>query len=77
MPNCLRRISPRAVLLTGVIGGFLATGCGSEPPPPSPTSEQYKEAQRRGFEARAKEYGRRSIEDTKGIPNQPRPKGRR
>jgi hypothetical protein len=41
------------------------TGCGEAEPPPSPTSEQYKEAKRRGDEARAKEYGRKSVYDKK------------
>jgi hypothetical protein len=72
MPKCLRRISLRAWLLTGVIGGLLSTGCGGvESPPPSPTSEQYKEAKKRGDAARAKEYGRRSIDEKKATVNLP------
>ena len=66
MPKCLRRISLCAVLLSGAIaGGFVYTGCGGAEPLPSPTSEQYKEAKRRGDEARAKEYGRKSVYDKK------------
>ena len=66
MPDCLRRICLCAMLLTGVIGGVMATGCGGgEEPLPSPDSEQYKEAKKRGDEVRAKEYGRTSVHDKK------------
>jgi hypothetical protein len=76
MPNCLRRISLCALLLTAAIGGLISIGCGGEDAPPSPSSDQYKEAKKRGDEARAKEYGRRSIDDRKATVNQPAPKGR-
>jgi hypothetical protein len=77
MANCLRRIIMCVVVLTGTIAGFFASGCGGEAPPPSPDSEQYKEAKARGNEARAKEYGRRSIDDPKAAPSQPGTKGQR
>jgi hypothetical protein len=76
MPNCLRRISLCAWLLAGSLGGLISTGCGGGEPPPSPTSDQYKEAKLRANEARAKEYGRRSLSDPKATVNQPAPKGR-
>jgi hypothetical protein len=77
MPNCLGRINLCAMLLTGALGGLISTGCGGEEPPLSPTSEQYKEAKKRGNEARAKEYGRRSIDDPKAEGHQPARKGQR
>jgi hypothetical protein len=77
MPNCLRQISLRPLLLTGVALGLFATGCGSEEPLPSPASDQYKEAKRRGDEARAKEYGRKSVYDKKATLTPPAPKVRR
>jgi hypothetical protein len=77
MPDCVRQIRLSAILLTGVIG-VMATGCGGgQEPLPSPNSEQYKEAKRRGDEARAKEYGRRSVYDKKATLNQPEPEGKR
>jgi hypothetical protein len=76
MPNRLRRNRLRAWLLAGVIGGVLSTGCGGEEPPPSPDSEQYKAAKQRGNEARAKEYGRKSIDDKKATVNPPAAKKR-
>jgi hypothetical protein len=76
MPNRLRPNRPRAWLLAGVTGGLIASGCCGEAPPPSPDSEQYKEAKKRGDEARAKEYGRRSIDDKKATVNQPAPRKR-
>jgi hypothetical protein len=75
MPHCLRRNRLRAWLLAGVIGGVLSTGCSVEEPP-SPSSEQYKEAKKRGDEARAKEYGRKSIDDKKATVNPPATKRR-
>jgi len=77
MRNCLRRFSLCAIFLTGAIGCLIATGCGGEEAPPSPTSEQYKEAKKRGNEARAKEYGRRSIDEPKATQSQPAPKRKR
>jgi hypothetical protein len=78
MPNRLGRFSLCAIFLTGAIGCLLATGCGGgEEAPPSPTSEQYKEAKRLGNEARAKEYGRRSIDDPKATQSPPPPQGKR
>jgi hypothetical protein len=56
-----------------VISGLSSTGCGGGEAPPSPASEQYKEAKRRGDEARAKEYGRKSIDEKKATVNQPAP----
>jgi hypothetical protein len=76
MANRLRWIGVIAWLLTGASGGLISAGCGGEPAP-SPTSEQYKEAKKRGDEARAKEYGRRSINDPKAAGHQPARKGRR
>jgi hypothetical protein len=75
MSNCLRRNHLRAWLLAGAIGGVSSTGCSVEEPP-SPNSEQYKEAKKRGDEARAKEYGRKSIDDKKATVNLPAPKKR-
>jgi hypothetical protein len=77
MANCLRWIRVCTLLLTGATGGLISAGCGGGEPPPSPTSEQYKEAKRRGDEARAKEYGRRSIHDPKAAGNPPARKGQR
>jgi hypothetical protein len=77
MLSCLRRISLCALLLTGTIGGLVSTGCSKAEPPPSPTSEQYKEAKRRGDEARAKEYHRRSVYDKKATVTPPAPQGQR
>ena len=77
MANGLRRIGLCAWLLIGVIGGLISTGCGGSEPPPSPTSEQYKEAKKRGDEARAKEYGRRSINDPKAAGAPPTRGGQR
>jgi hypothetical protein len=71
MANCLRWIGVRTLFLTGTIGGLISAGCGGGEPPPSPTSEQYKEAKLRADEARAKEYGRRSINDPKAAGHQP------
>jgi hypothetical protein len=76
MPKCPRRNSLRARLLAGAIGCLVLTGCSDRPPPASPESEQYKEAKKRGDAARAKEYGRRSIDEKKATLNQPEPKGR-
>lgn len=76
MPNRLRRDHLRAGILAGVIGGVLSAGCGVEEPPASPDSEQYKAAKKRGNEARAKEYGRRSIDEKKATVNLPEPKKR-
>jgi len=76
MPNCLQRNCPRAWLLAAAIGGVLAAGCGREEPPPSPDSEQYKEAKKRANDVRAKEYGRRSIDEKKATVNLPEPKKR-
>jgi hypothetical protein len=77
MANRLRWIGVCTLLLTGAVGGLVSTGCGGGEPPPSPTSEQYKEAKKRGDEARAKEYGRRSINDPKAAGHQPARKGQR
>jgi hypothetical protein len=48
-------------------GSFLTfLGCGGDNVPQvSPTSEQYKEAKKRGDEVRAKEYGRKSLDAPK------------
>jgi hypothetical protein len=73
MPNRPRRHRLRAWLLVAVIGGLVAAGCGGVEPPPSPDSEQYKEAKKRGNEARAKEYGRRSIDEKKATVNPEEP----
>ena len=72
MPNCLRRISLCAMLLSAaMVSGLISTGCGEAEPPPSPTSEQYKEAKKRHDAERAKEYGRRSIDDKKATLTPP------
>jgi len=76
MPNRLRRTPLRGWLLAGVIGGVLSTGCRVEEPP-SPDSEQYKEAKKRANEVRAKEYGRKSIDDKKATVNLPATKSKR
>ena len=75
MPNRPRRNRLRNWLLAGVIGGLLSTGCGGGETP-APDSEQYKEAKKRGDAARAKEYGRRSIDDKTATVNLPEPKKR-
>ena len=75
MPKCLRRVGLCAWLPIGAIACLISTGCGGGEPP-SPTSEQYKEAQRRHEAVRAKEYGRRSINEPKATVNQPERKGR-
>jgi hypothetical protein len=48
-------------------GSFLTLdGCGGgDVPQVSPTSEQYKEAKKRGNDVRAKEYGRKSLDEPK------------
>jgi len=58
-----------AVSTAGPLG---VVGCGGgEAPQISPTSEQYKEAQKRHEAVRAQEYGRRSIAEPKATANQP------
>ena len=71
MPNCIRKTPRIAWILFAIIGGMLAAGCGGEQPPPSPDSDQYKEAKKRANEVRAKEYGRRSIDEKKATVNLP------
>jgi hypothetical protein len=45
---------------------LMVLGCGGdEVPQVSPNSEQYKEAKKRGDTVRAKEYGRKSLEEPK------------
>jgi len=45
---------------------LMVLGCGGDDVPQiSPTSEQYKEAKSRGDAVRAKEYGRKSLDDPK------------
>jgi hypothetical protein len=48
-------------------GSFLTLlGCGGDNVPQiSPSSEQYKEAKKRGDAVRAKEYGRKSLDEPK------------
>jgi hypothetical protein len=66
------------MLLAGASGGLIGTGCGGGPEPlPAPDSEQYKEAKRRGDEARAKEYHRSSVYDKKATVTPPAPKAPR
>jgi hypothetical protein len=77
MPNCLPRPRLRAWLLVAAIGGLVAAGCGGVEPTPSPDSEQYKEAKKRGNEVRAKEYGRRSIDEKKATVNLPDSKNKK
>jgi hypothetical protein len=76
MANCLRWIGVSTLLLTGAVGALSSAGCGGGEPPPSPTSEQYKDAKKRADDARAKEYGRRSINDPKAAGHQPARKGK-
>lgn len=74
MTKHLRRIGLSLWLLGGIVGGLASAGCNGTEPPPSPSSEQYKEAKKRGDAARAKEYGRRSIDDKKATVNVPEAK---
>jgi len=54
------------VVLASAVSFLTPLGCGGDNVPQvSPTSEQYKEAKKRGDEVRAKEYGRKSLDEPK------------
>ena len=54
------------VVLASAGGVLIVLGCGGDGVPQiSPTSEQYKEAKKRGDAVRAKEYGRKSLDGPK------------
>ena len=77
MTKCTRKTRRSAWLLFAIVGGLLAAGCGGDQPPPSPDSDQYKEAKKRANEVRAKEYGRRSIDEKKATVNLPESKNKK
>jgi len=54
------------VVLASALSFLTVLGCGSNNVPQvSPDSEQYKEAKKRGDAVRAKEYGRKSLDEPK------------